>query len=112
VGLLPKDNDEEVQFAYNLYTRTDQTSITLSAGFKQTFSRDVKIEFIGVWYVSSRTMRQMPTDNLVRDTVISVGLIMGRSLPFVDSNSAIKIFRHALSLDEVRRHSFFTDTEI
>jgi hypothetical protein len=49
VGLLPKDNDEQVNFAYDLYTRTDQAGIALSAGFKRTFSRDVKIEFIGVW---------------------------------------------------------------
>lgn len=36
-----------------------------------------------------------------RDTVASVGLIMGRTLPFVNSNTSIKTFRHALSLDEV-----------
>jgi len=37
-----------------------------------------------------------------RDTVASVGLVMGRSLPFVSSNTSIKTFRHALSLDERR----------
>jgi len=37
-----------------------------------------------------------------RDTVASVGVIMGRTLPFTNSNSSIKTFRHALSLDEVR----------
>lgn len=36
-----------------------------------------------------------------RDTVASVGLIMGRTLPFTTSNTIIKTFRHALSLDEV-----------
>lgn len=36
-----------------------------------------------------------------RDTVASVGVIMGRTLPFTNSNSSIKTFRHALSLDEV-----------
>jgi len=36
-----------------------------------------------------------------RDTVASVGLVIGRSLPFVDSNSAIRVFRQGLSLDEV-----------
>ena len=42
------------------------------------------------------------TDGLFfRDTVASVGIITTRSLPFVSSNSAIRIFRHALSLDEV-----------
>jgi len=36
-----------------------------------------------------------------RDTVASVGVIMGRTLPFTNSNTSIKTFRHALSLDEV-----------
>lgn len=39
-----------------------------------------------------------------RDTVASVGVIMGRTLPFTNSNSSIKTFRHALSLDEVRSY--------
>ena len=37
-----------------------------------------------------------------RDTVMSVGVVMGRSLPFVDVNTTIRVFRQALSLDEVR----------
>ena len=43
------------------------------------------------------------TDRLrpYRDTVCSVGLIPQR-LPFVTSNTAIRVFRHALSLDERR----------
>lgn len=45
---------------------------------------DVDIEFVGVW-----------------DTVASVGLFP-RTLPFTKSNTAIKIFRHAISLDERR----------
>lgn len=36
-----------------------------------------------------------------RDTVASVGVVRGRTLPFISSNKAIKTFRHALSLDEV-----------
>lgn len=39
--------------------------------------------------------------NSNRDTVASVGIIPKR-LPFTKSNTAIKIFRHALSLDEHR----------
>ena len=35
--------------AYKLFKRTDAESIELAAGFKQTFCRDVKIEFVGVW---------------------------------------------------------------
>ncbi|KAF7792614.1 hypothetical protein EIP86_003711 [Pleurotus ostreatoroseus] len=85
IGLLPKDNPEQVPMAYKLYKRTDADSIQLAAGFKQTFCRDVKIEFVGVW-----------------DTVASVGVLMGKTLPFTTSNTTIKTFRHALSLDEHR----------
>ena len=36
-----------------------------------------------------------------RDTVASVGFLVSRSLPFVTVNTTIKVFRHALALDEV-----------
>jgi hypothetical protein len=68
-----------------MYKRTDAEGLELCAGFKQTYCRAVTIDFMGVW-----------------DTVASVGVIMGRTLPFTNSNSSIKTFRHALSLDEHR----------
>ncbi|KAF9029473.1 hypothetical protein BDZ89DRAFT_950533, partial [Hymenopellis radicata] len=33
VGLLPRDNEEQVPFAYRLYTREDENGVRLSAGF-------------------------------------------------------------------------------
>jgi hypothetical protein len=39
-----------------------------------------------------------------RDTVASVGLLPARSpsaLPFVDANPSVRVFRHALALDEI-----------
>lgn len=50
VGLLPKDNPEQVPFAYKLYKRIDKAGNQLSAGFKQTFAQDVTIDFMGLWY--------------------------------------------------------------
>ncbi|CAE6409883.1 putative protein YEL023C [Rhizoctonia solani AG-1 IB] len=85
VGLLPPDNVEQISFAYQMYKRTDLAGYTESAGFKKTFSREVRIEFMGVW-----------------DTVSSVGLLWPRHLPFTSSNSIVKRFRHAVSLDEHR----------
>lgn len=41
--------------------------------------------------------------DVYRYTVDSVGIIWGRTLPFTTSNKAIKVFRHALALDEVSR---------
>ncbi|KAI0248360.1 hypothetical protein BJV78DRAFT_1131681 [Lactifluus subvellereus] len=82
VGLLSKDNTEQVPFAYKLYKSGDDT---VAQGFKATFCRDVPIDFVGVW-----------------DTVASVGVVSGRTLPFVDVNTTIRVFRQALSLDERR----------
>lgn len=36
-----------------------------------------------------------------RDTVQSTGVMVSRRLPFTDTNTAIRVFRQALSLDEV-----------
>lgn len=84
VGLLPADNWQQVPFAYKMYTRTDEVGWDQSTAFKQAFSNDVQIEFLGVW-----------------DTVDSVGLIPKR-LPFTTSNTILRTFRHAVSLDEHR----------
>ncbi|KAL5482738.1 hypothetical protein ACEPAI_9332 [Sanghuangporus weigelae] len=85
IGLLPRDNEEQVTFAYKMYKRTDTDGLVLAAGFKATFCRPVNIEFLGVW-----------------DTVASTGILMSRNLPFTTNNSMIKTFRHALALDERR----------
>ena len=85
VGLLSRDNDTLLSFAYKLYCREDSEGNALCAGFKSTYCQHVDIEFVGVW-----------------DTVSSVGVVSGRSLPFSNMNSGIRVFRHALSLDEVR----------
>ncbi|KAJ7160341.1 hypothetical protein C8R46DRAFT_905851 [Mycena filopes] len=87
VGLLPVDNHQQVPFAYRMYTRADATGWAQSNAFKKAFSNDVHIDFIGVW-----------------DTVDSVGLIPKR-LPFTTSNTIVRTFRHAVSLDE-RRSKF------
>jgi hypothetical protein len=88
VGLLSKDNTEQISFAYKLYKSSSSSDEALARGFKETFCRPVPIDFVGVW-----------------DTVGSVGVIMGRSLPFVNTSttrSTIKVFRQALALDEHR----------
>jgi len=84
VGLLPAGNHQQVPFAYKMFTRNDDKGWKQSTAFKKAFSVDVEIEFVGVW-----------------DTVSSVGLVP-RTLPFTASNTAIRYFRHAISLDEHR----------
>lgn len=91
-----------------MYTRDDEKGWEQSNAFKKTFSIDVDIEFVGVWYVHNIK----PSYPIIlciyflfprrfRDTVGSVGIIP-RRLPFTKSNSHIKFFRHAISLDERR----------
>ena len=52
--------------------------------FKDSFAIDAVIDYVGVW-----------------DTVRSVGLL-DVDLPFSTSNNSIRVFRHAISLDEHR----------
>ncbi|KAF9256077.1 hypothetical protein L218DRAFT_837569, partial [Marasmius fiardii PR-910] len=84
VGILPACNHQQVPFAYKMYTKADEVGWEQSNAFKKAFSIDADIEFIGVW-----------------DTVNSVGLIPKR-LPFTTSNTIVRTFRHAVSLDERR----------
>jgi uncharacterized protein (DUF2235 family) len=53
VGLLSKDNVEQVPFAYHLYKTHDPKSDKLAERFKNAFARDVVIDFLGVWFVPS-----------------------------------------------------------
>ena len=100
VGLLPPCNHEQLPFAYAMYARDDKEGLKLSLQFKRTFSIDVRVKFVGVWYVI-RLIYQSPVSHLRRDTVQSVGVIP-KHLPFSGSNNAVVHFRHALSLDERR----------
>ncbi|KAJ3836743.1 hypothetical protein EV361DRAFT_951281 [Lentinula raphanica] len=84
VGLLPRHNHQQVPFAYKMYSREDETGWRLSTAFKKSFCIDIDIDFLGLW-----------------DTVGSVGIIPKR-LPFTSSNTSVRYFRHALSLDEHR----------
>ncbi|KAL0579476.1 hypothetical protein V5O48_002518 [Marasmius crinis-equi] len=60
--------------------------------FKRTFSRNVKVHFVGAW-----------------DTVSSVGVMRSENLPMtVDGMQYVCYFRHALALDE-RRVKFLPD---
>ncbi|KAI0038905.1 WD40 repeat-like protein [Auriscalpium vulgare] len=110
VGLLHKGNNNQIQFAYEIYlsttskqrrTNQEQPSRTrkgknpkttkkqddLCARFKETLSRqNVRVHFVGAW-----------------DTVSSIGTARGPSLP--ETTTGMKhvcFFRHGLALDEKR----------
>ena len=108
VGLLPVSNNQQIPFAYKMYTRADDLGWKQSNAFKEAFSIDVDIEFLGVWLVFIIFL-VLPTKGSLftllfvffRDTVNSVGLFP-RRLPFTTSNTVVSTFRHAISLDEHR----------
>jgi hypothetical protein len=49
IGLLPKDNIEQVPFAYKIFKKNNEE---VAKGFKAAFCRTVTVDFLGVWWVS------------------------------------------------------------
>jgi uncharacterized protein (DUF2235 family) len=72
--------------------------------FKETLSRvDVKVHFVGAWSVFVVKRVYVVADTVDRDTVSSVGVIKGPTLPETTTGMThVCAFRHALALDEVR----------
>jgi uncharacterized protein (DUF2235 family) len=79
---------ETVALAYSIYKTPEKliAGQSLSDAFKCTFSREVRVHFVGVW-----------------DTVSSVGALWPRTLPFAGGSNYISVFRHACAL--VRLHT-------
>ncbi|KAN0129057.1 Uncharacterized alpha/beta hydrolase domain (DUF2235) domain containing protein [Lactarius tabidus] len=101
VGLLRTGNNEQIPFAFKLYTdpeaskdipmvsmnpgRRGGATSTTAKEFKRAFCHDVNIHFVGVW-----------------DTVSSVGAFRNKYYPEAERADNICFFRHALALDERR----------
>jgi hypothetical protein len=50
IGLLPKNNIEQVPFAYKIFKSPQSPeNDEIAEGFKTTFCRPVTIDFLGVW---------------------------------------------------------------
>lgn len=84
-GLLQKGSNNLIPYASRMY-RYGKPKV--AKGFKETFSRECKPHFIGVW-----------------DTVESVGLISPRRFSNRLLNQDVLFARHAISVDE-RRSKF------
>jgi uncharacterized protein (DUF2235 family) len=108
VGLLQPGNEGLQPYAFRLYSKWAQTWIgklrgspnkfAVAKGFRNTFCRDCKPHFLGLW-----------------DTVSSIGLIQPISLkpgnlPFTASLLDVSIIRHAQALDE--RRAFFRQNTV
>lgn len=84
-GLLQKGSNNLIPYVSKMYKNG---KVSIAKGFKDTFSRECKPHFIGVW-----------------DTVKSVGLIIPRKFPNASLNEDVKFGRHAVAIDE-RRSKF------
>ncbi|KAF8323259.1 hypothetical protein DL93DRAFT_665633 [Clavulina sp. PMI_390] len=82
IGLLPKWNTQQVDYAYQIWISGDKLACE---HYKLIMCRDVDVEFVGCF-----------------DTVSSVGVLVPRVLPFSTYNGKTRVFRHALALDEYR----------
>ncbi|KDQ52625.1 hypothetical protein JAAARDRAFT_87643, partial [Jaapia argillacea MUCL 33604] len=75
-------SQQQLDFAFSIYQSTNMESAVQSQEFKETCCIGVKVDFLGVW-----------------DAVSSVG-ILTPLLPYSSCCYGVKMFRHALALDE------------
>jgi uncharacterized protein (DUF2235 family) len=88
VGLLSRWNEALIPYAIRLLKQRP-IPFDVAAAFKNTFSRECKVHFLGLW-----------------DTVSSVGWIYDPvHFPSTSTNPDFNIVRHAISIDE--RRAFF-----
>lgn len=86
-GLLRPRLDELIPYAFDIYRK--ERNDTIITGFFATFSRQVRVQFLGLW-----------------DTVSSVGWVWNPTiLPYTAHNASVDSVRHAVSIDE--RRAFF-----
>lgn len=90
-GLLRPGNQPSIRYVLRMFKKKGKKNddFAIAAKFKSTFSRNIRIHFVGVW-----------------DTVSSVGWLYDPlTLPFSFQNPSIDIGRQAISIDE-RRSAF------
>jgi len=87
VGLLTQGNEELIPFAWDMF-KHDPNDPKLAEGFKKTFSRPVRVHFLGLW-----------------DTVSSVGWAWdAQHFQYTGNNPSVDTVRHAVALDERRAY--------
>lgn len=126
VGLIPAGNWEQIPLyekihvallgllkpfslysAYDFYASDKAKAKAKAEDFRQTFSRNAHVHFVGVWYIFIMLLSDAHGLRILialfdRDTVSSVGIVRGKNLPYTETSDHICLFRHALALDECR----------
>ena len=87
VGLLTQGNEELIPFAWDTFKKEHDEARYQE--FQKTFSRPVRVHFLGLW-----------------ETVSSIGWVpfAPQHFQFTQNNPAVDIVRHAVALDERRAY--------
>lgn len=104
LSLLSNDRNDRPQFHRIKYQRSKKNrSLSHSRIDSRRLFQEIFTSISSVFCMWSH-FQQVPllTARYFRDTVSSVGLIRGRTLPGTDDPNHICFFRHALALDERR----------
>lgn len=90
-GLLEKGNYGHLRYALEIYVKGDKL-FEMANAFRSRFSRKVDIHFIGIW-----------------DTVVAAGGLISyyKNFPYSRSLGIAKTVRHAISIDERRKHYYY-----
>lgn len=90
-GLLHKGNNNHLRYALEIYSKGDKL-FEIANAFKSRFSRKIDIHFIGIW-----------------DTVVAAGGLISfyKNFPYSRSLGVAKTVRHAVAIDERRKHYDF-----
>jgi len=83
-GLLQKGSNNLIPYASKIYNT--QNNKDIAAGFKETYSNECKVYFIGVW-----------------DTVASLGYFYGKKFFNAKLNGVVSYGYHAVAADEKRK---------
>jgi uncharacterized protein (DUF2235 family) len=96
IGLLSPDQTAIMEYALTAYKRAaEQDDLPLAWQFQRiSEARDVTIHFMGVWDTVASIIVPRP-DRFYLPTM--------QFLPYTKQNSRVRIFRHALAIDERRR---------
>ncbi|KAF8650969.1 hypothetical protein AX16_005005 [Volvariella volvacea WC 439] len=92
IGILPVHNEQLVDFAYENFHTKGRKGNHVCREFKKACATSVIVDFVGVW-----------------DTVSTVGIVPRQVTFSTTTSHGIRVFRHALALDE-KRTNFHANT--
>lgn len=93
--LLHRGNSNHLRYILEVYSKGEKM-FAVAEEFTKIFAKPVEIEFLGIW-----------------DTVVSKGGLINwyKSFPYSRELSICKVVRHAVAIDERRKHFKYSETD-